>query len=159
MALVYLSIGSNIDKQNNILSCMKQLAQDFPGIVFSKTYETEAVGFEGDNFYNLTAVLETSLTYSQASQHFKAIELNHARARKSAKFTSRTLDIDILLYDDLILQPDQDLPRAEITEYSFVLFPLAEIAPDTIHPIHKKSIRQLAEASTLDSDTLIPVQL
>ena len=153
-AKVYLNIGSNIDKDKNIQSCMKQLKKDYPDIVFSNIYETEAFGFDGDTFYNLAAGFTTELSVEAFEQYLKNIENQHARKRDGVKFSSRTLDIDLLLYDDLMLQPERDIPRKEILKYPFVLFPLEEIAEDVIHPELKISIGEIAANSDLDRSDL-----
>lgn len=153
-ATVYLNIGSNIERDKNIQSCMEQLKQDYPDVVFSNIYETEAFGFEGDAFYNLAAALTTELSIDDFEQYLKNIENQHARKRGGEKFSSRTLDIDLLLYDDLVLQPDRDIPRNEILKYPFVLFPLVEIAADVIHPELGISIAEIAANSQLDHSEL-----
>lgn len=159
MAEVYLSIGSNINRHKNIHSCLQQLRADFPDIVFSKIYETPAEGFAGNPFFNLAAKHNTDLSPQDLDKHLKAIEDKHARDRNSKKFSSRTLDIDLLLYDQQNLHPDMDVPRDEIIRYPFVLFPLAEIAPNVMHPIWAKSIGELAATSTLKQDTLVEITL
>ena len=159
MAQVYLSIGSNIDREKNIKSCLSFLTHDYPDIVFSSIYETEAFGFKGDPFLNLAAYLQTELSPQEVESYVKAIEDRHSRTREGKKFSSRTLDIDLLLYDQLILQPEMDIPRVEITRYDFVLFPLLEIAPHALHPISKKTIAELAEDSNLSKTNLKKIEL
>ena len=154
MAKVSLNIGSNIARRDNISRCMQTLRDEYPEIIFSKIYETEAFGFKGNAFYNLAASLQTSLSFHQFSSYLKALEDRHARQRDGVKFSSRTLDIDILLYDDLILQPEYDIPRKEILLYPFVLFPLEEISPALIHPEVSLSIAEIAAQSGLDRKTL-----
>lgn len=82
---VYLNIGSNIDRDKNIQSCMKQLKQDYPDIIFSNIYETEAFGFDGDAFYNVAAALTTELSVDAFEQYLKNIENQHARKRDGVK--------------------------------------------------------------------------
>lgn len=159
MAQVYLSIGSNIDREKNIKSCLKILKQDYPDIVFSAIYETEAFGFKGDPFLNLAAHLKTELSPQDMESYLKSIEDKHSRTREGKKFSSRTLDIDLLLYDQLILQTEMDIPRKEIIRYDFVLFPLLEIAPNTLHPIAKKTIAELAKSSNLSKSNLKKIEL
>ncbi len=157
MTAVYLDIGSNINRRENIQSCVDQLSQDFPDIRFSKAYESDAVGFDGDAFINLSACLETDLSYSKLKSYLKKLENRHSRKRNKTKFISRTLDVDILLFGDLILQPEHDVPREEILKFPFVLFPLAEIAADVIHPQHKMSISELVNSTDLDENTLTQI--
>ena len=157
MAQVYLSIGSNIDRENNIRSCLYHLEKTFGNITLSTFYETEAVGFDGDPFINLAAGLISNLKPQEIDIQLKEIENKHLRTREGSKFSSRTLDIDLLLYDQLILQPEMDVPRKEITKYAFVLFPLAEIAADFIHPEYQQTIASLAKQSTLNSTNLKPI--
>jgi 2-amino-4-hydroxy-6-hydroxymethyldihydropteridine diphosphokinase len=152
---VFIDIGSNINREVNIQSCVDQLRADFPGIIFSKAYESETLGFEGDPFINITAGFETDLSYPDLKFHLKNIENKHARERiRATKFISRTLDVDVILYGNQVLQPEYDVPRSEILKYPFVLFPLAEIAPDIIHPQQKMSISDLAKATELKRTTL-----
>jgi len=158
MTKVYLDIGSNIDRRKNIQSCVNQLVNDFPGIVFSKAYESPAFGFDGDPFINISAGLETDMDYDKLKQYLKKLENKHARKRNNKKFISRTLDVDILLFGNLILQPEVDIPRAEILKFPFVLFPLTEIAGDVIHPQKKMSISMLAKQSGLDKTILSEIK-
>ena len=158
MTKVYLDIGSNIDRRKNIQSCVDQLQNDFSGIIFSKAYESPAFGFDGDPFINLCASLETNLDYYKLKSYLRTLENKHARKRDNKKFISRTLDVDVLLFGNLILQPEIDLPRAEILKFPFVLFPLAEVASDIIHPQVKKTISTIAEQSNLDKSILTEVE-
>ena len=159
MEQVYLSIGSNIERNKNICSCMKQLQLDYPDIIFSKTYETPAYGFKGRPFYNLVASLSTALKLGQIQHYLKALEATHQRTHNGKKFASRTLDVDILLFGQQILQPEIDIPRKEITQYNFVLFPLQEIAAELIHPELKISIDEIAKHSPLSRTELTPITL
>lgn len=159
MAQVYLSLGSNIERKKNIRSALHHLQQTFGKLQLSAIYETEAVGFVGDAFLNLAVGLNTSLSPQHVDTFLKNIEDKHLRQRNDEKFSARTLDIDQLLYDQRILHPEMDIPRNEITRYAFVLFPLAEIAANVIHPQHNKTIAELAVISTLDASSLKQVLL
>lgn len=135
MAVVYVSIGSNIDRQKNIKGCLQSLAQTFGGLTLSPIYESEAVGFDGDNFYNLVARFDTDLSVGELNQALKEIEDEYGRDRSGPRFSGRTLDIDILTYDDLVGTFDGvELPRDEITKNAFVLLPMVDLAPDEKHP-------------------------
>lgn len=159
MASVFLSIGSNIDRKTNICSCMRQLRQDFGEVTFSQIYETPAEGFEGEPFLNLVAGFSTNLPLDTVRGYLRELEDFHGRIRNGEKFSARTLDVDLLLYDDMNLQPGQNLPHNDILRYPFVLFPLAEISPDLIHPALGQSLSSLAAQSILPKNTLKPVDL
>ncbi|MGR9105364.1 MAG: 2-amino-4-hydroxy-6-hydroxymethyldihydropteridine diphosphokinase [Gammaproteobacteria bacterium] len=136
MPEVYLSIGSNIEREKNIGSALKELRELFGDLRLSSVYETDAVGFEGPPFYNLTLLFHSEEPVREIAKVLREIEIRHGRTRKPAKFSGRTLDLDILLYGDLVLHDERlQIPRDDIMRYAFVLEPLAEIAPDQCHPV------------------------
>lgn len=140
----YISIGSNIDKEAHIPCCLNTLKKLFGPLVISSIYESEAVGFVGGVFHNLVVGFDSDLGAKQVAQILRQIELEHGRSRQSQKFSSRTLDLDLILYGDDILQEDGlILPRPEIEEYAFVLEPLAEIASSLKHPVSGKTYAQI----------------
>tara|TARA_A100001391_G_scaffold72991_1_gene46867 strand:- start:2677 stop:3168 length:492 start_codon:yes stop_codon:yes gene_type:complete len=146
MPRVYLSLGSNIDREHNIRSGLNQLAAEFGELGLSPVYESEAVGFSGDAFYNLVASLDTDLPVGELAERLHAIERAHGRVRGEKKFASRTLDIDILTCGDLTGDIDGvELPRGEILKHAFVLRPLADLAPRAEHPVLKRTYAALLE--------------
>lgn len=148
MARVYLSIGSNIDKEKNILSAVKALQEHFGPLDISNVYETEAVGFEGDDFHNLVVGFDTDQTPREIAHILKQIEADHDRTRGKELFESRTLDVDLLLYGDLVMQMDGvNIPHPDILRYNFVLRPLAELAGEVVHPEEEQTIDELWGAS------------
>jgi len=131
----WLSLGSNIDPKHRIPAAIEVLREHFGDLVVSPVYESEAVGFTGDNFYNLVVGIETRLPATQLAQRLREIESAHGRVRGAEKFSSRTLDIDLLTYgDSQIDEAGVQVPRDEILRYAFVLLPLSEVAPDERHP-------------------------
>ncbi|MCB1614947.1 MAG: 2-amino-4-hydroxy-6-hydroxymethyldihydropteridine diphosphokinase [Pseudomonadales bacterium] len=139
MARVYLSLGSNVDRENKICAALDALKQNFEQLVLSSVYESAAVGFEGDAFLNMVAGIDTDLTVGELLACLRTIENENGRDRSGARFSSRTLDIDILTYDDVVGTVDGvDLPRDEILKNAFVLWPLAEIAGEENHPVLEK---------------------
>ena len=144
MALVYLSLGSNIERERHIASALDALAAAFGELLISSVYESEAVGFDSENFFNLVVAIHTGLSVGELSQVLKSIEDEHGRSRQGPKFSARTLDIDILTHDDQVGRIDGVvLPRGEITKNAFVLQPLAEIAPEGRHPALGESYQSL----------------
>lgn len=144
MHRVYLSLGSNIEREHYIRAALDALSRLFGRLQISSVYESEAVGFKGDNFYNLVVGIETDLDVAALSTSLKRIEDDNGRERSGPRFSGRTLDIDILTYDELT-EPvaGVQLPRDEILNNAFVLLPLAEIAPDDLHPVLKRPYAEL----------------
>lgn len=144
MSKVYVSIGSNIDRERHVAAALDALAAHFGELEISSVYESEAVGFEGDHFFNLVAGFETGLPVGELAECLRAIENANGRVRTAARFSGRTLDIDILTYDECSGEIDGvSLPRGEILQNAFVLLPLAEIAPETLHPVAGSSYADL----------------
>ena len=142
----YISIGSNIDKDKNILASLHALEHHFGELTVSSIYESDSVGFTGDTFYNLVVGFNTELSVKEVAKQLRQIELDNGRTRNSQKFSPRTLDLDLILYDDLIINDGRlQIPRDEIEHYAFVLEPLAEIAPTLKHPISHLSYAELWE--------------
>lgn len=144
MHTIYISIGSNIDPRRHVELALTDLRQHFTDIRQSSLYESQAVGFDGDNFINLVVMARTDMAIHQVVDTLHAIEASHGRDRQGPRFSSRTLDLDLLLYDDVTCNTDGiHVPREEILYNAFVLYPLAEIAPDLIHPTEQQSMSQL----------------
>jgi 2-amino-4-hydroxy-6-hydroxymethyldihydropteridine diphosphokinase len=144
MAVIYVSIGSNIDRYKHIVAALDALADVFGKLVLSSVYQSEAVGFEGDDFFNLVAGFESDLSVAELLKALRKIEDANGRLRSGPKFSPRTLDIDILTYDDEVGSIDGvKLPRNEITKNAFVLLPLVDIAAEVFHPVLKQSYREL----------------
>ena len=151
MAIVYVSIGSNIDREHNIRAAVQAVKQQFGNITLSSVYETQAQGFAGDPFYNLVVGFETSLNADEINHTLHAIENRYGRQRGTEKFSARTLDLDLLLYGDEVVH-DKNIPRDEISRYAFVLLPLAEIAPNVRHPQRKQTMLELWNEFKVDHD-------
>lgn len=135
MARVFLGLGSNIDPDTNLRVAVAELQRRFGDLVLSDTYRSAAVGFEGDDFLNLVVALDSHDSPARIHEQIEEIHNIVGRVRGETRFSSRPLDIDLLLYDDLILHdPPLCLPRSDILEYSFVLRPMAELVPDLVHP-------------------------
>ncbi len=161
MPEVYIGIGSNVERETNIRSGLAALGREFGSIELSPVYCSEAVGFSGDAFLNLVARFSTTLSVSELSQRLRAIERAHGRGEDMPKFSSRSLDLDILLYGDAAGEIDGVLlPREEVLYNAFVLRPLSDLAPEGRHPREGKSYSELwQELSARTDQKLEPVQL
>lgn len=146
MARIYISVGSNIERETNIRGAVRELAQAFGPLLLSSVYESEAVGFVGDAFFNLVVGADTHLDVAAVVSLCKQIEDNYGRVRDGVKYCGRSLDLDLLTYDQLICSEPVELPRAEILYNAFVLQPLAELAPDTLHPVLQQRYADLWQA-------------
>jgi 2-amino-4-hydroxy-6-hydroxymethyldihydropteridine diphosphokinase len=157
---VFLSLGSNIQREKHISAALDALAAQFGELQISRVYESEAVGFEGDNFYNLVVGIHTELPVARLALRLREIEDANGRLRSGPKFSARTLDIDILTYGNLSGTVDGvKLPRGEIEKNAFVLQPLAELAPETIHPLTGLSFGQMWANYDKSKQKLWPVKL
>ena len=156
----WLSLGSNIDRERNIRGALRDLAAEFGELVVSRVYECEAVGFDGDPFYNLVVGIDSQLPPLELARAMRAIEDAHGRTRAGDKFAPRTLDIDLLTYGDQVLDEGPlRLPRDEILKYAFVLGPLAEVAGGERHPVDGRSYAALWDAFDQAAEPLRPVEL
>ena len=120
----FLSIGSNINAESNIIFAIEQLNKILTNTKFSSIHKTKAEGFEGDDFLNLVVRGESNLSFDELNQKLKDIENESGRKRDVPKFSARTLDIDIVLQieeDEILYESD------EIEKYSFVFEPLKEV--------------------------------
>lgn len=146
MVDVFLGIGSNIEPEKNIKRIKDRLVIEFPNIVFSRTFESAAVGFDGESFHNLVAKLKGNtldFCLEELVEDLKLLEDDLGRQRGDKRFSDRTVDIDILLYGDLISRTPIQLPRDEILDNAYVLWPLSEMAPQMKHPGTNKTYASL----------------
>lgn len=151
MPRVWVSVGSNIDRERHIRAALDDLRGLFGELVVSPVYETQAVGFSGDAFYNLVVGFDSELPPGRLHGLLRAIEARHGRERTGERFSSRTLDLDLLTYGDAVTEEGgKALPRDEILRYAFVLAPLADVAGDQRHPQLGESYRDLWERFAVD---------
>lgn len=148
MAIAYLALGTNIgNRRRNMITAAALLAERVGDVLaLSGFYETEPWGFQSENtFLNAALRLETSLSPLELLKATQQIEAEMGRTQKSnGTYHDRIIDIDILLYDDLILQtPELTLPHPLMQDRRFVMEPLLEIAPSVVHPVFKKTIVSL----------------
>jgi len=143
-ATVYVGLGSNVDREKNILHGIREIRRVFGGLELSPVYESEAVGFDGGDFLNMVVGFKTVKPVRDLVLALRAIEDRLGRDRSLPRFSHRSIDLDILSYDDLqIDEAGLQIPRKEILENSFVLRPLQDIAAGTLHPVLKQSYAEL----------------
>jgi 2-amino-4-hydroxy-6-hydroxymethyldihydropteridine diphosphokinase len=147
MTRAYLSLGSNLEPQKNLQVALNELRARFGAIVVSPTYYFPAIGFDGPDFLNLAVGIDTDLDPVELSTWLHALEDRHGRRRDVPRYSSRTLDIDVVLYGDLVMRgaAHLELPRSEL-KHAFVLKPLAEIAPRVLHPVSGITLEALWHA-------------
>lgn len=147
MATIYISLGSNVEREYHVQHGLKALADTFDlafdQLILSSLFESEAVGFSGNAFYNMVVGIKTQCSVKKVAIKLRDIEMKYGRDVDAKKFSPRTLDLDLLLYDDLIIDSPAQLPRDEIDKNAFVLWPLSEIAPTLMHPIIKQNYQTL----------------
>jgi 2-amino-4-hydroxy-6-hydroxymethyldihydropteridine diphosphokinase len=134
MVDVYVGIGSNVAPAKNLCAAFADLTAAFGAVASSSVYRSPAFGFEGADFLNLVVRFSSDLPAEAVESRLSAIEYSGGRQRSARKFSPRTLDLDLLLYG-VMVDARLRLPRDDIARYAFVLCPLAEIAPDLMHPV------------------------
>jgi 2-amino-4-hydroxy-6-hydroxymethyldihydropteridine diphosphokinase len=142
VAKIHINIGSNKNRSHNIRLAINELEKHFTDIVVSSIFESPSEGFKGNDFYNLGVNTTTLMTGKEVVTTLRSIETSLGRDRTLPKFSSRIIDLDLVLYDDLVIDT-LNVPRDDIIKYAFVLAPLAEISPEEIHPIEKNTYSNL----------------
>ena len=146
MQTVFVSIGTNINAEANMLLVKESLNSLFD-VIYSSIYKTPAEGFEGEDFLNSVCKFDTDKNPQELRTLLKNIEKDMGRTFTQKGMSNRVIDLDLILYGDLqINRNGLELPSSDIEKYKFVLEPLAEIAPDYIHPVLKKSYKDLLES-------------
>lgn len=144
MPKIYLSLGTNVNREKMLRECKKQLQKHFANTQLSPVYENPAIGFSGADFYNCVLAFDTQLSLEELIKILAATQLALDKKWNENEFSDRLIDIDLLLYGDYVSDNlDDKLPRQDITRYAFVLKPLTELAPNECHPILNKTFQQL----------------
>jgi 2-amino-4-hydroxy-6-hydroxymethyldihydropteridine diphosphokinase len=160
MTGVYVAAGSNVCAEQNIRSALGQLALSFPHLAVSPAYRNAAVGFAGNDFVNLVVGFDTDMPLRAVIDELHRIEKFCGRERNAPKWAPRSMDLDILLYGDLVLsEPGLTLPRLDLTRRPYMLGPLADLAPQIIHPTLKRSIGELWREFDRDAHRMTAITL
>lgn len=158
--IAYLGLGSNIDARSNIASGIAALRETFDDVRLSPCYQSPSFGFAGADFINLVARVKTGLSPLELKHYLHDLEDRHQRRRDVPRFSDRTLDIDILLYDDLVLfSPALEIPRDEVLTAPHVLKPLADLAPELRHPLDRRTFAELWAAFDSTKSDLRVIEL
>ena len=160
MHTAYLSLGSNLEPGRHLPAAVQALRARFGELLVSPCYRFPAVGYDGPDFLNAAAALRTDLDAHALNAWLHALEDAHGRDRSGPRYSDRTLDIDIVLFDDLVIDgPGRlRLPRADL-RHAFVLRPLAEIAPDIVEPVSGRTLAALWNDSSERGLAMEPVVL
>ena len=160
MARVYVGLGSNIDPENNLRLGVRELRDRYGDVDLSPVYQSAPLGFEGDDFLNLVARFESDDGPEDIQRQIEFVHDLAGRNRSTDKFIARSLDIDLLMYDDLVTEgPKIRLPRTDVLEYSFVLRPLAELDPGLVHPVSGRRLDEHWREFDAASHPLEPVNV
>jgi 2-amino-4-hydroxy-6-hydroxymethyldihydropteridine diphosphokinase len=139
---VYIAAGSNVEPERHLTQAVEALEQAFPGIRFSPWYQNRAAGFEGEDFINFAAGFMTQLPLQEVIRRLHLIEALCDRHRDAPRWAPRTMDLDLLLYGGQVSEVPP-LPRPDLVKRAYMLGPLADLAPDLVHPTAQLTIREL----------------
>ena len=160
MAAVYVAAGSNIEPERNLGRALTEMRREFPGLRMSPAYRNPAVGFDGADFINLVVGFDTDLTLKKLTARLHAIEQLCGRPRQAPKWAPRSMDLDILIYGDCVVdEPGLRVPRADLTGKAYMLRPAADLAPDLKHPTLGTTLRELWQAFDKTAVRMEQVQL
>ena len=158
MPRVYVAAGSNIDAARNLARATALLEQRFGTLTASPWYRNAAVGFEGDDFINFVVGFDSPLPVEAVVAQLRAVELACGRPREAPKWAPRAMDLDILLYGDLVCErPGLVLPRPDLLLRPYMLGPLADVAPDLRHPVAGATITELWQRFDRGAHAMHPV--
>jgi 2-amino-4-hydroxy-6-hydroxymethyldihydropteridine diphosphokinase len=160
MAQVFVAIGSNLDPAARMLQAARAIRQRFPDARFSRCYRNPAFGFEGPDFYNAVAGFTTTLPIEALLPVLREIEAHCGRARADPKWEPRKMDLDLLLYGDVVSNsPGYTLPRRDLSRRVYMLGPLAELAPERLYPPSGPTIGELWRQFPQSEHVFTPLEL
>jgi 2-amino-4-hydroxy-6-hydroxymethyldihydropteridine diphosphokinase len=132
---IFLGIGSNINKKLNVKSCLNYFNSSFKYCQISPIYQSHSYGFAGNDFYNLVVEIKSHFDIVSLKKWLVLLEDMHGRDRQQIRYSNRTLDIDILFFnEDILDEGGITIPRPEILTQTYVLKPLVDLVPNMIHP-------------------------
>ncbi|WP_129642114.1 2-amino-4-hydroxy-6-hydroxymethyldihydropteridine diphosphokinase [Peristeroidobacter agariperforans] len=147
MTAVYVAAGSNVEPDKHLSVALRALASAYGPMTLSPAYKNKAVGFDGADFINLVVGFNTEDPVADVRKQLQKIEAACDRPPDAPKWAPRTMDLDILLFGDLVSnQPGLVIPRPDLVKRSYMLKPMADIAPDVRHPTLDRTMRELWES-------------
>jgi 2-amino-4-hydroxy-6-hydroxymethyldihydropteridine diphosphokinase len=159
MPEAFVGIGSNIEPEKHIREAVRRLRKGFGRLRLSSVYRNPAVGFAGDDFLNLAVAFETRETARALRAALDRIEMDCGRLPGSPRFAPRTLDLDLLMVGDLVMDAPLTLPRVEILKYAYVLKPLVDLAAGSHHPVSGRTFAEHWRNFDAASQPLVAVKL
>ena len=160
MSEVYVAAGSNVDPERHLRIAAKEIARVFPGARFSGAYRNAAVGFEGEDFINFVVGFSTELPVEAVVAELQRIEGLCGRTRDAPKWAPRSMDLDILVFGDHVCDlPGLVLPRPDLLKRPYMLGPMAELAPDFLHPTRLSTMAQLWENFDRAAHSMVRVEI
>lgn len=160
MTLAYVSGGSNLEPEKNLVIAARALKARHPGARFSRCYRNRAVGFDGPDFINFVVEIPVAGTPALLKGELECVEAQCGRTRDAPKWAPRAMDLDILLFGDLVQDtPGLVLPRPDLSKWAFMLGPLAQIAPRLVHPASGATIGDMWQRLDPEAHPLLPVPI
>lgn len=160
MTLAFVSGGSNLEPEKNLVIAARAMKARHPGARFSRCYRNRAVGFEGPDFINFVVELPVAGDPALLKGELECVETLCGRHRDAPKWAPRAMDLDILLFGDLVQDtPGLVLPRPDLLRWGFMLGPLAELAPQLMHPVARRTMVDLWRDFDRLANPLLPVDL
>jgi 2-amino-4-hydroxy-6-hydroxymethyldihydropteridine diphosphokinase len=157
---VFVAAGSNLEPEKHLPRACAEIQHSWNDAVFSRAYRNVAVGFDGPDFINLVLGFTTAQPLDAVIARLRAIETQCGRPRYAPKWASRTMDLDVLLFGDRVEKTtDYTLPRPDLIKRPYMLGPMAEIAPDIVHPTAGRTMRQLWQEFDRDGHAMNAVEL
>jgi 2-amino-4-hydroxy-6-hydroxymethyldihydropteridine diphosphokinase len=158
---IYVAAGSNVAPLENLRRALDELHRRYAPLRVSRAYRNPAFGFEGDDFVNLAVGFETTAPIEDVLASLHAAELACGRLRDAPKWAPRAMDLDVLLDGDTVAErPGLVVPRPDLLRRPYMLGPAAELAPDLLHPVVRRTLADLwREMQQRELPRLQPVEL
>ncbi|MDN3614027.1 2-amino-4-hydroxy-6-hydroxymethyldihydropteridine diphosphokinase [Vibrio gallaecicus] len=160
MTLTYVGVGTNIDRDKHAKAAWAELKTLGRNLRSSTIYHCDPVGFDSHAFYNFVIELETSLSLTEFSHELRKIEFKWGRSENAHKLQDRTLDLDIVLFGDVVSKHSPELPRSDIFKYPFVTQPLYDLCPARVIPQDGRTVSEIwQKMEHLDSLSVVDIEL